>query len=429
MRRSFFLLLLLPVLFGRPAFAQEVIPLTDKGGLHAAYVVPTDTFNRVDVQLIVLSGKYDDPDPSGTAHLTEHLAAFSADFTILKQARERDIHATTSNVATIYTNSGPPVDLETLLKLSRATLDTPDLPEGFAESEIDIVERETLLRERQSPLRWLRHIALKNLYGAPRGRVDNSVADLPKLSLEKAYQFHKEHYVASNVTLIVSGRVDPDLVATLVAEVFGDTEATPAPSKPWLAQRPSPKVAYVDRIETDRLQRDTIQFAKFVAFEGNPTSVDMQSTFFITTTILNERLFKALYHDQPGFLSVSQNWFFSKESDLELTLHAQLMPGFDLDRAHRRLKEAVARLLDDPITRPEIQNARQKQITWAENSARRPTSFRWFLSNVAADGFPPITPTGLIEILSETTDEEVREFAATAMQPSATSVVLAKKVE
>ena len=58
--------------------AQSVIPLSNKGGLHAAYVVPTDVFNRIHVQLIVLSGAYDDPEPSGTAHLVEHLAAFSA---------------------------------------------------------------------------------------------------------------------------------------------------------------------------------------------------------------------------------------------------------------------------------------------------------------------------------------------------------------
>ncbi|WP_283426334.1 insulinase family protein [Shimia sagamensis] len=117
--------------------------------MHGAYVVPIEDFNRVDVQLIVLSGAYDDPDPSGTAHLTEHLTAFSADATILKEVRERDLNASTFNAATVYTNSGSPEELETLLRLSRAVLDTPVLPDDFAQSEIDIVARETFLRERQ----------------------------------------------------------------------------------------------------------------------------------------------------------------------------------------------------------------------------------------------------------------------------------------
>ncbi|SMP23678.1 hypothetical protein SAMN06265373_104394 [Shimia sagamensis] len=131
------------------AQAQDIFPVTDKGGLHGAYVVPIEDFNRVDVQLIVLSGAYDDPDPSGTAHLTEHLTAFSADATILKEVRERDLNASTFNAATVYTNSGSPEELETLLRLSRAVLDTPVLPDDFAQSEIDIVARETFLRERQ----------------------------------------------------------------------------------------------------------------------------------------------------------------------------------------------------------------------------------------------------------------------------------------
>lgn len=429
MRSFLSTLFLMTLLAARAALAQEVIPLTEKGGLHAAYVVPNDTYNRVDVQLIVLSGHYDDPDPSGTAHLTEHLAAFSADFSILKQARERDVHATTSNVSTIYTNSGAPVDLEMLLRLSRAAMETPDLPEGFAESEIDIVQRETMLRERQSPLRWLRRLALQNLYGEPRGRAANFVEDLPKLSIEKALQFHKEHYVASNVTLIVSGRIDPETVAKLVNEIFGDTPVTEPPAKPWLDQRPDPSLYHVARIQSDRLPHNTVQYVKFIARAGNPSSVTEQSTFFLATTILNERLFKALYHDREGFLSVSQGWYFSKESDLELTLSGQLMPGFGLDAAHRAIEDAVANLLSEPITRDELNRARVKQVTSAENALRRPSSFRWFLSNVASDGFPPLTPMGLIELIDTTTDDQVRTFAEWAITPSATSVVLAKKVD
>ena len=64
------------LVFGWEVQAQSVIPLSEKGGLHAAYVVPTDDFNRVDVQLIVLSGEYDDPATAGTAHLTEHPCRF-----------------------------------------------------------------------------------------------------------------------------------------------------------------------------------------------------------------------------------------------------------------------------------------------------------------------------------------------------------------
>lgn len=409
--------------------AQDVTPLPEKGGLHAAYVVPTDAFERVDVQLIVLSGSFDDPDPSGTAHLTEHLAAFSSDATIFRNPRVRDIHATTYNVSTTYTNSGAPSELEMLLRLSRAVLDTPSLPEGFAESEIDILQRETLLRERQSPHRWMRRIALQNLYGTLRGRANNTIADLPRLSLEQAYRFHKEHYVPSNVSLIVSGKVDPDTVADLVAQVFGDTEPSAVPAKPWLDQKPDPALRSVEYIESNRLMRDTLQLVKFVDFADRTSSMDMQGAFFITTAILINRLDKALYFEDERFLETSSDWHFVKNADLELFLDVQLMPGFELDAAHDSLKKTLTNLLSEPISREEIDEARQKEVTYARNVMRRPADFLSFLHNVAADGYPPVSPSVFADMLSKTTDQEVIDFATEVMKPSATSVVLAKKVD
>jgi zinc protease len=418
---------LLFLVFAGTAQAQSVIPISEKGGLYEAYVVPRDDFDRVDVQLIVLSGAYDDPEPSGTAHLTEHLAAFSADATILRKPRERDIYASTYNVSTIYTNSGAPSEIEMLLKLSRAVLDTPSLPEKFAESEIDIVQRETLLRERQSSFRWLRRIALQNLYGTLRGRADNTVEDLPKLSLEKAYQFHKEHYVPSNVMLIVSGNVEPHKAEQLVARIFGDTEPSEAPQKPWLDHKPDPALRSVERLKSDRIERDTVQLAKFVDFEDRSTSIDMQGAFFIVTGVLNERFSKTLYHENTGVFSYDIDWYFAKNADLELTIELQLMPGFSLDAAQDLLNETLANLLKEPISRKEIHDVRQKEVVWAQNSARRPTAFLWFLKNVASDGFPPVTPTVFADTLNNTTDQEVIDFAQNIVKPSATSFVLAEK--
>lgn len=411
------------------AQAQNVIPLLQKGGLHAAYVVPTDTFDRVDVQLIVLSGSYDDPNPSGTAHLTEHLAAFSADSTVLRRPRERDIYATTYNVSTVYTNSGAPSEAELLLRLSRAVLDTPDLPPAFAKSEVDIVQRETLLRERHVPLRWLRRKVLQNLYGTLRGRANNTIGDLPNLSLEKAYEFHKTHYAPSNVTLIISGKIDPKEAAELVARIFGDTERSKPPAKPWLDHKPDPALRAVEYLETDRLTRDTVMFVKFIDFADHETSIAMQGQFFLVTGILQDRLLKTLYYEDERFLHISLDWYFAKNADLELSITTQLMPGFGLDDAHDSVKRALDTLLGEPISAKEIFDARQRQAVRSENAARRPTSFLSYLSNVASDGFPPVTPSRQAAMIKNTTDQQVRDFADTIVKPGATSVVLAKRVD
>ncbi len=417
------------LIFAVAVQAQSVIELTDRGGLHAAYVVPTDDFNRVDVQLIVLSGMFDDPEPSGTAHLTEHLTAFSSDATVLSNPRERDINATTDSVSTVYTNSGAPSDAELLLRLSRAVLDTPNVPKDFAESEIDIIRRETLLRERQFSGRWLKRMALQNLYGTLRGRANNAVEDLSKLSVEKAYQFHKKHYAPSNVTLIVSGKIQPDNAAELVARVFGDTEPSAVPEKNWLDQKPDPELRSVEYIETDRLTRDTVQYIKFVDFADRSSSIDMQGAFFIATNILMSRLENAFHFEDQRFLIDEIGLHFVKNADLELSIDVQLMPDFSLDAAHNTLINTVSNLLNEPISSHEIDQARQKEVTSALHAKRRPTDFLAFLKNVAADGFPPVSPSVFANLLTRTTDQEVIDFIETVMKPSATSVILAKRVD
>ncbi|AEV39220.1 Zinc protease [Pseudovibrio sp. FO-BEG1] len=421
---SFFFLI-----FGEVVQAQSIIELSEKGGLHAAYVVPTDDYDRVDVQLIVLSGTFDDPEPSGTAHLTEHLAAFSSDATILREPRERDIHASITPVSTVYTNSGVPSDAELLLRLSRAVLDTPSVPAGFAESEIEIIRRETLLRERQIPRRWLRRIALQNLYGTLRGRANNTVDDLPKLSVEKAYQFHKEHYAPSNVTLIVSGKIEPDTAAELVARVFGDTEHSAVPDKPWLDKKPDPAHRSVEYIESNKLMRDAVQFIKFIEFEGEQSSIDMQGEFFIASDILISRLENALYFEDTRFFIDDIDMHFVRNADLELSINVQLMPDFSLDEAHSIVKETMASLLDEPISSHEIDQARKKEVTNALYAKHRPDLFLSFLNNVAADGFPPVSPSVFAEMLGNVTDRNVINFVKTIVKPSATSVILAKKVD
>lgn len=409
-------------------YAQDVISLEDKGGLHAAYVVPRDDFNRVDVQLIVLSGIYDDaPDLSGIAHLTEHLAAFSADRAVLRKARERDLNARIYNVATVYTNSGAPRDVETLMRLSRAVLDPPDLPEGFAESEIKILHRETYLRERNYPGLWLERQARQNLYGATHGRANNAIDDLPRLNLDAAYTFHNAHYVPSNVTLIVSGNITEGEAADLVSRHFGDTEPSVVPEKPWQDQKPGRSLRKVERLSSDRLSDDTVVLMRFVDFEDHESSIDMQGDFFLATSVLNNRILKALGYEDTSLLDIDVDWFFSKVADVELTIVAHPMPHVDLDTALALLETTLDDLLEAPIQPEEIEQARQEELVYAQNVARRPTDFLNFLRNVAADGFPPISPTVLERVIANTSDEDVIRFARAMVAPAATSIVLAKR--
>ncbi len=412
-----------------PASAQEVISLTDIGGLHAAYVVPRDDLDRIDVQLIVLSGTYDDPEVSGTAHFTEHLAAFSADATVLRQPRERDLFAKTTPVSSIYTNYGPPSDFDRVMKLSRALLDTPDLPPFFAQSEIKIVQRETLLRERQSPTRWLRRKAQQNLYGATRGRANDVVADLPDLNLQTALAFHKVHYVASNITLIISGNINVADAAAAVTKYFGDTQKTVPPAKDWLNAKPEPTLRAKETLVSDKLANDMLLYTKFIDPADKEDSFDMQGAFFIGTTIYESRIRKALFFESFDYMTFDISSYLAKNGDQEVTVLLEPMPHVDLQTASQTLETVIADLLKTSLSAEEIEEARKRNIVNAQAAARRPTSFLRFLENVASDGFPPISPGTYAQLLAETSDAEVIEFLQDFVAPAATSQIFARKAD
>lgn len=409
------------------ATAQDVIPLTDIGGLHSAYVVPREQFNRVDVQLLVLSGTYDDPVPSGTAHFLEHLAAFSADTYVLRQPRERDLFAKTTQVATIYTNSGTPNEIDRLMKLSRALLDTPKLPEDFLKSEKKIVERETYLRERQFPTRWLRRKALQNLYGSTRGRANDIIADVPKLSLETALEFHAKHYVASNIMIIISGKITPELAAEKVKEYFGDTVKTTPPPKWWLDEKPDPKLHTVERLSSNRLYEDTLVYTKFVEYPVEDTSIDLQGEFFIGVSIFESRIREQLIFDSANFQSISTSFYLAKNGDMEMTSFLVPMPGVDFEAALAEFESTIAGLLDTPPDHAEIETARKRNAAHAISAARRTDDFLAFLENVGSDGLPPISPGTFAQLIKDTSDAEVIDFLSSLIAPAATSSIFATK--
>ena len=410
-----------------PTLAQDVIPINDIGGLHSAYVVPRDKFNRVDVQLIVLSGSFDDDKISGTAHFLEHLAAFSADTYVLREPRARDLYAKTSSVATIYTNSGPPSDIDRLMKLSRAVLYKPRLPKDFLESEINIVQRETFLRERQYPTRWLRRIALQNLYGSKLGRANNIIKDLPKLNLQAALDFHNTHYIPANVMVVISGKIDPKLAATKVKEFFGDTEVGTAPEKWWLNEKPYPKLRTLDRITSNRLQDNLIIYSKFIDLDWVNTSIDLQGEFFIGVTIFQSRIREALIFNDFDFQTISTDFFMAKNGDTEMNTFIKPMPLVSFEKALAKFEGALTSLLDKPITSKEIDAARQRNAAHGRDAARGTRNFLRFLENVASDGLRPISPSTYAKLIKDTTDAEVFQFMDALIKPSATSILFAKK--
>jgi len=425
-----FITALLSALFlSLPATAQTVIPLSQPHGLYNAYVIPINDRNRVDVQLVVLSGTNDEDEIANIAHYTEHLAALSSDTAVLQEPRQRDLNAFTSKVSTVYQNSGSPGEIDRLMQLTRAVLDRPDLPAGFTQSEIDIVKREVLYKERNSPVRWLRRLALQNLYGSKTGRADDAVSDLDRITVDAALDFHTKHYQPSNAMIIISGKITAETAQAKLTEFFGDTVKTQQVPDLWLDHHPEPNLRSVVRIETPRVLDDSIAYAKFFEFDEPQDILAMQASFFIASDIYNSHLNNALYLEGFTAQNFSQGSYIAIDGDLEYTVYLTPFQGVSLDQALASLENAIAEMRTKEITPAEIELARAKNVAYTKSLSTSPRAYLDFFQNLGSDGLPPTSPTQFAQMVADASDAEVLRIIAAFASDSPSAAILASATE
>ena len=406
--------------------AQEVIPLKHTYGLYNAYVIPIEDQSRIDIQLIILSGSYDEDKISGIAHYTEHLAALSSDAAVLQEPRQRDLNAFTSQVSTVYTNTGNQNDLDRIMRLTRAVLNTPNLSQNFKKSEIDIVKREVYYKERNAPSRWLNRLALQKLYGSKFGRAETPVSDLNKLTVSAAMDFHDKHYIPSNSMLIISGNINESLAQKKLSQYFGDTIKTKRIEDKWLKQRPDKGLESITKISTNRLMDDQLSYAKFFRFNDLSDILGMQASFFIASDIYNSHLNNALYLDGNTAQSFSQSSYIAVNGDIEYT--ASLIPfeGFTLEEAYENLKIAIKNLESISITHKEIETARSKNVAYTKSLSQSPRAYLDFFQNLGSDGLPPVSPTEFSKMIARAPVEDILKIISAFATDSPSAVILAK---
>tara|TARA_R110002096_G_scaffold141081_2_gene295845 strand:- start:24607 stop:25896 length:1290 start_codon:yes stop_codon:yes gene_type:complete len=411
------------------ATAQTVIPLEQTYGLYNAYVIPLRDRSRIDVQLVVLSGSYDEGEISGVAHYTEHLAALYSDTKVLQQPRQRDLNAFTSKVSTVYANTGSPNEIDRIMKLTRAVLDTPALSDAFQQSEIDIVKREVLYKERNAPGRWLRRLSVQKLYDSKTGRADEPVADLDKITVQAALDFHTKNYQPSNVMIIISGDIDQKTAQAKLTQYFGDTVKTARVPDTWLDDHPDPDLRSVTRISSPRLLENSIAYTKFFEFSEPQDILAMQASFFIASDIYNAYIYNALYLDSFVAQGFSQSSYIAIDGDLEYTAFVTPSPDVSLDDALAALNTAIAEMRTKVITAQEIETARAKNVAYTKSLAQNPRAYLDFFQNLGSDGLPPTSPTQFAQMVADASDDEVLRIIAAFASDSPYAAVLATATE
>lgn len=183
-----------------------------------------------------VGGKNEIKGITGASHFLEHMMFKGAkkygpnriDFLI--EGSGGSTNAYTTNDQTVYYENLPTTELETILDVESDRLDNLLLDKEAFEKERQVVLEERKMRYENSPRGQLYLELMQNLFkGTPYGTsVIGDVDDLKTVSREQIHTYFKRFYAPNNLTLVLSGDVDPKKAKEIIREKFEGIPASPS---------------------------------------------------------------------------------------------------------------------------------------------------------------------------------------------------------
>jgi zinc protease len=234
-----------------PSIVHRTLP----NGL-ALRIVPRKSYPVVELRLVIQSGQASDGEKPG-------LAAFAGELMktggagrwnsreLVEQAESlgSSLRILTDRDSTRISMGVTSADLEPALAILDAVVTAPRFPadefKKLKQQEIDRVKSAA-----RGSASWAASFVLfRELYQLPTGvhpysHYDALPAELEKLTLADAKEWHKRHVTPENAVLVVSGDVDPDAVEAAAKKAFAN----------WKGKKPPPLgISMPDRIEKTQI--------------------------------------------------------------------------------------------------------------------------------------------------------------------------------
>ncbi len=313
-----------------------------------------------------VGSKEEAPHKSGFAHLFEHLMFMGTDgvpngqFDTIMEAAGGQNNASTGEDRTNYYEDGPANLLETFLWLEADRLAT--LADGMTKEKVDL-QRDVVKNERRQsyenrPYGRSELLLPEHLY--PAGHpyhhpIIGSHEDLTAASVDDVKDFFHTYYVASNISLVVSGDFAPATAKKLIAKYLGQLAKKPVPEHqdpPPIAALPkADSLTVTDHVQ---LERATL------AWHSPPSMSSADAECDLLSEILgggkSSRLYEALVQKKlAGSVDASQR---SKKEGSLFVITATAQPGHSAAELERAIDAELVRLDAHPPTQDELDGAR-----------------------------------------------------------------------
>ncbi|HXH76293.1 MAG TPA: pitrilysin family protein [Bacteriovoracaceae bacterium] len=183
-----------------------------------------------------VGGKNEVPGITGASHFLEHMMFKGAkkfgkntiDFII--EGSGGSTNAYTTNDQTVYYENLPSSQLAIMLEIEADRMENLLLDVDDFTKEREVVLEERKMRYENSPRGQLYLELMQSLYeGTPYGRsVIGDIPDLKSVTREQIQKYFKRFYAPNNVTLVLSGDVNPAMAEELIRKQFGSIPSSPS---------------------------------------------------------------------------------------------------------------------------------------------------------------------------------------------------------
>ena len=312
-----------------------------------------------------VGSKNEKPGKTGFAHLFEHLMFNGTEnyddeyFKPFERVGATDMNGTTNFDRTNYFQNVPKTALDMALWMESDRMG--HMLGAVTQEKLDeqrgVVQNEKRQGENQPYGKVFNHI----VEGAfPKGHpyswtVIGSMEDLNAASLEDVQEWFKTYYGPNNAVLVVAGDVVADEVLEKVKLYFGDIPPGPPISKyeTWEVQLESDK---------HEVLQDRVPQAQYYKIWGGPhlTSEDTDLLNLAGDVLAggkNSRLFERLVYNEQ-IATGAQAGMFANEIGGIFWIVVTAQPGGDVDTIKRAVDEEVDRLMQDGISKDELERVK-----------------------------------------------------------------------
>jgi zinc protease len=303
---------------------------------------------------------------TGFAHLFEHMMFQGSQnlgddqhFRLIQEAGGT-LNGSTNTDRTNYFQSVPSNFLERVLwqEADRMGFLLPAMTQEKLDNQRSVVQNERRQNYDNAPYGLVPETLAAALYpaGHPYSWTTiGSLTDLNAAAMEDVQDFFRTWYTPRNASLAIVGDFDPAQTKAWVEKYFGAIPAGPAVER----QRPAPvrlteekRVVLEDRVQLPRLYVTWPTVAL-----GEEGDADLQVLAYILAGDRSSRLTQRLVYTEQIAQNVNANQG-SRPLAGQFGITVTARPGTDLNRVLASVDAEVARLLTDPPTEREIQQAR-----------------------------------------------------------------------